>query len=53
MNTGKIIIIATSLFLTVNQEIYAGLFDKIKQLKIENPYCLECDVKIAELQFEE
>ncbi|MDJ0517663.1 MAG: hypothetical protein QNJ74_15915 [Trichodesmium sp. MO_231.B1] len=48
MKTGKIILIATSLCVTVNQELYAGLFDTIKQLKIENPSCLECDIKIAE-----
>ncbi|MEM1172114.1 MAG: hypothetical protein AAGJ08_24290 [Cyanobacteria bacterium P01_H01_bin.35] len=48
MKTGKIILIATSLFLATNQGLYAGLFDTIKQLKIENPSCLECDVKIAE-----
>lgn len=55
MKTGKIILIATSLFLFVtgNQELYADLFDKIKQLKIENPSCLECDVKIAEWEKKE
>ena len=50
MKIGKIILIATSLFMTANQGLYAGLFDTIKQLKIENPSCLECDVKIAEWQ---
>ena len=50
MKTGKIILIATSLFVTANQGLYAGLFDTIKQLKIENSNCLECDVKIAEWQ---
>lgn len=50
MKIGQIIVVATSLFLTTNQEIYAGLFDKIKQIKIENPNCLECDVKVADVQ---
>ncbi|MGD1699158.1 hypothetical protein [Dapis sp. BLCC M229] len=53
MKTGKIILIATSLFVTANQGLYAGLFDTIKQLKIENSNCLECDVKIAEWQKKE
>ncbi len=53
MKTGKIILIATLFFVTTNQGLYAGLFDKIKQLKIENPNCLECDVKIAEWQNQE
>ncbi|NER03534.1 MAG: hypothetical protein F6K17_13390 [Okeania sp. SIO3C4] len=48
MKICKIIALATSLFLTTNQELYAGLFDEIKKLKIENSHCLECDVKIAE-----
>ncbi|NEP05100.1 MAG: hypothetical protein F6K25_05410 [Okeania sp. SIO2G4] len=50
MKIGKIILIATSLCVTANQGLYADLFDTIKQLKIENPSCLECDVKIAEWQ---
>lgn len=48
MNIGQIIVLATSLLLTTNQRLYAGLFDQIKQLKIENPHCLECDIKVAE-----
>ena len=43
-----IVVVNSLLFITINQELYGGLFDKIKQLKIENPSCLECDVKIAE-----
>lgn len=53
MNISHIIILATSLFLRMNQELYAGLFEQIKQLKIENPHCLECDVKIAEWENKE
>ncbi|MGB3510754.1 MAG: hypothetical protein WBA93_16275 [Microcoleaceae cyanobacterium] len=53
MNIGQIVVLATSLFIATNQELYAGLFDQIKQLKIENPYCLECDVKIAEWEKKE
>ncbi|MGD1715039.1 hypothetical protein [Dapis sp. BLCC M172] len=53
MKTGKIILIATWLFVATNQGLYAGLFDTIKELKIENPSCLECDVKIAEWQNQE
>ena len=51
MKTSKIQIIyliVISLLMTTNQGLYAGLFDQIKQLKIEDPRCLECDIKIAE-----
>ncbi len=54
MKTGKILFfIAIPLLMTTNQGLYAGLFDQIKQLKIENPHCLECDVKIVEWQNQE
>ena len=53
MKIGQIIVVAMSLFLTTNQGLYAGLLDKIKQLKIENPNCLECDVKVAEWENKE
>ncbi|NEP86310.1 MAG: hypothetical protein F6K18_05445 [Okeania sp. SIO2C2] len=43
-----IVVVNSLLFITINQELYGGLFDQIKLLKIENPSCLECDVKIAE-----
>ncbi|NEN87496.1 MAG: hypothetical protein F6K48_00525 [Okeania sp. SIO3H1] len=43
-----IVVVNSLLFVTINPELYGGLFDQIKQLKIENPSCLECDVKIAE-----
>ncbi|NEQ78050.1 MAG: hypothetical protein F6K23_36640 [Okeania sp. SIO2C9] len=43
-----IVAVNSLLFVTIAQELYSGLFDQIKQLKIENPSCLECDIKIAE-----
>lgn len=43
-----IVVVNSLLFVTINQELYGGLFDEIKKLKIENPSCLECDIKIAE-----